>query len=347
MSRLTIALTTALVLVLLPSLSTPASAASRVTIANPAGDAVIDPTYATTLTLRGRGFQSIKNGHGGIYVLFGVVQGKWRPSQGSHSYLTVPDSQSKNNAGYAKFVAFPGSDTAGSANGGTIAANGSWSAKIAVPGAVFTTYDANSKAVKVDCRVSTCGVITIGAHGVSNAHNETFTPVRVAKLTQQSTTETTTAPATNPGASNAPATTPVAQAPAAPVIAATPALEVDRASAQPGRVLSFNAVGLDPGSQVSATFDDGRAGVGPLTVGANGQLAGVLQLPTDLRTGTYELRIVGAKSPAVRFAVVAPNVAAVEDDDRAPIIFAGLGVASLALALVGAVLIRRKKAHRA
>jgi hypothetical protein len=347
MPRLILAV--ALAFVLLPA--APADAASRVTLTNSDGKAVIDPTYTTTLTVRGRGFQSIRNGHGGIYVLFGVVKGAWRPSAGGTSggsYLTVPDSQSKNNAGYAKFVAFPGSDTAGSANGGTIAADGSWSTKIAVPGAVFTTYDKDQKPVRIDCRVSVCGVITIGAHGVSNSHNESFTRVRFGTVVGASFTTPTGSTTTGSTVTGAPATTPSVQAPPAVAgVAAVPALEVDRASAKPGRVLSFSAEGLDPGSQVSATFDDGRAGVGPLTVGASGQLAGVLRLPTNLTTGTYELRIVGGtKSPTVRFAVVAPEVATVEED-QAPIVFAAVGAGVLVLALVAAALIRRKRARRA
>lgn len=339
----------------------PAGAAARVTVANPNGDAVVDPTYQTTLTLRGRGFQSIKNGHGGIYVLFGVVKGTWKPSAGGTSggsYLTVPDSQSKNNAGYAKFVAFPGSDTAGSANGGTIGADGSWTTKIAVPGGTFTTYDNQQKAVKVDCSVSVCGVITIGAHGVSNAHNETFTRVRVAKVsgatptaagtsTESTSTGTTTATAPTPGATATSTANPGTAAPMTPVVAATPTLEVDRASARPGRVLSFSAVGLTPGSQVSATFENGEAAVGPMTVGAGGQVAGVLRLPTDLETGTYELRIVGGdEAPSVRFAVVA-STATPDDSDWQPVAFAVLGGVVLLAALLGAALIRRKRAGRA
>lgn len=302
----------------------PANAAPRVSVSNANGDAVIDPTYATTITVRGRGFQSIKNGHGGIYVLFGVVKGAWKPSAGGKSganYLSVPDSESKNNAGYARFVAFPGSDTAGSANGGTIAANGTWSTKLAVPGAVFTTTDNTGKAVRVDCRVSTCGVITIGAHGVANAHNESFTRVRVGKVAaaEQAPSETTTAPLVQEGGQPTPLVEEGGQRPSR-----NPALEVDRASAKPGRVLAFSAVGLDPGNQVSATFDNGAAAVGPMTVGANGQVAGVLTLPTDLRSGTYELRIVGGEDqPSVRFAVVAPEVADAESGtDRWALVFA-------------------------
>ena len=58
----------------------PASAVPQVDVANASGDAVVDPTYATTVTVRGRGFQSVKGGHGGIYVFFGTVEPGWRLS---------------------------------------------------------------------------------------------------------------------------------------------------------------------------------------------------------------------------------------------------------------------------
>ena len=103
----------------------PAHAASRVGVANDQGSAAIDPTYETSLRLTGSGFQSVRGGFGGIYVLFGTVSGSWRPSAGGGgSTLYAPDSQTAGNAGYQRFVAFPGSDTAAEANGGTIRADG-------------------------------------------------------------------------------------------------------------------------------------------------------------------------------------------------------------------------------
>lgn len=341
---------TALVLGTVPGVGLPpASAAARVSIDNVNGEAVIDPTYATTVTLRGRGFQSIKNGHGGIYVLFGVVTPNWKPSAGGGSgeeYLTVPDSQAKNNAGYAKFVAFPGSDTAGSANGGTIAADGTWSVRLTVPGGTFSTVDAHQKVVKVDCRTSTCGVITIGAHGVSNANNETFTPVRVARIAGAAQTSTTTTSGTANPRSAAPGSV-APSTPQTPVVAAAPKLEVDRASAKAGHVLPFSAVGLQPGLQVSATFDDGAAAVGPLTVGANGQVAGVLTLPATVPAGTYELRIVGGDAqPSVQFAVLAAEAEVAEgDDDPWSLLFViGSAVVLAAAVLFAGLRLRRRRA---
>lgn len=340
------------------AITAPAGAAARVGVANQFGAAAIDPTYTTKLDLSGSGFQSIRKGHGGIYVLFGAIKGEWRPSKGGktgQNYLTVPDSESKSNGGFARFVAFPGSDTAGSANGGTIAANGTWRTSINVPGATFQAVDRNGKVQSVDCRRDTCGVLTVGAHGVVNGNNESFTRVSVKDLytggaeppsnaTTGTGTATTgsTAPQSGTGA---PAAAPPGRL---PVAAGPPTLDVDRASARPGRALAFSASGLAPGSQVSATFEDGLAAVGPLNVAANGQLAGVLKLPADLSAGTYELRLTGAEDlPSVRFAVTGNPVVADEDSDWLPAAFAGLGGLVLVGALVAAFLIRRQRAVRA
>jgi hypothetical protein len=162
--------------------ATPAYAAAAVSVhveGQPELTAVADPTYLTQLRVTGTGFQSVKNGFGGIYVMFGWVDSGWRPSQGGATgadYRYVPDDEAKPT-GYISFVAFPGSSTADAANGGEVSADGSWSAVLDVPGAVFTSLDRNGEPTEVDCREVQCGIITIGAHGVKNANNETFTPV--------------------------------------------------------------------------------------------------------------------------------------------------------------------------
>lgn len=196
--------------------ASPAFAAAGVTVhveGEPELTGVADPTYLTELRLNGTGFQSVKNGFGGIYVMFGWVDSGWRPSEGGATgsdYRYVPDDEA-NPTGYISFVAFPGSSTADAANGGQVSADGSWSAVLSVPGAVFTSLDRNGEATDVDCREVQCGIITIGAHGVKNANNETFTPVSFRDLY----TETGAAPAESPAA------TPTAAAPAAPTPAPT------------------------------------------------------------------------------------------------------------------------------
>ena len=343
--------------VLVPS---PAHADSRVAVANPAGQAKIDPTYATTLKVSGSGFQSVKGGHGGIYVFFGTVQPGWQPSKGGATgkdYYYVPDSEAKNNQGFQRYVAFPGSDTASSANGGTMSASGGWSTQLVVPGATFQTYDRAGDVHTVDCRKVTCGVITVGAHGVTNAHNETFTPVTVGSL---GTSGATSSPSATP--SDAPAAgDPTAPATAEPGSGAKPkpagpaTLEVDRGSAVAGNVLAFTAAGLPSGTQVSAIFDDGAAGAGPFMAGADGSLAGIITLPADTGPGTHELRLYGVEEPpSVSFAVqpaetstesVEPQ-AAEDEDTRAAWLFAGAAALVLLLALVrlGFGLLRRRRA---
>ncbi|MET0931207.1 MAG: hypothetical protein ABWX74_16930 [Aeromicrobium sp.] len=345
-------------------LAAPAQAAARVGVENDQGSATVDPTYATTMRVSGSGFQSIKGGHGGIYVFFGTVNGAWQPSKGGQvgtNYSYVPDSESKNNQGYQRFVAFPGSDTGAAANGGTIKANGTWSTEMTVPGATFKTVDRDGKVVTVDCTKVTCGVITIGAHGVKNAKNETFTPVKFESLTQTPAAEATTAaPATGtdtatdtPAAEEAPA----AATPAAPAKAADAAAVVDTSTAVVGRVLSFTGSGFTPGEQVVATLDDGRAAVGPLSAGPSGEIAGVIQLPEGTTAGTHVLKLTGAASgatPSVNFPIAAdPDLAAaVADEDEGladwvPFAFLALGIVALLSAATFAALrvrtIRRKR----
>ncbi|NEG95204.1 hypothetical protein GFD17_00200 [Bifidobacterium sp. SMB2] len=156
----------------------------------------LNPNGKTTVDLSGSGFQSVQGGFGGIYVLFGWVSDpngdSWKPSKGGvtgEDYRYVPDDEN-NPAGYDVFVAFPGDSTASAANGGQIAANGTWNAKITVPGAKFTSYDRSNNPTEVDCTAVQCGIITIGAHGVVNSSNETFTPLSfAAQSSEQSSSD--------------------------------------------------------------------------------------------------------------------------------------------------------------
>jgi hypothetical protein len=340
----------------------PAQAAARVSVKNDQGSSTVDPTYATTLTVNGSGFQSVKGGHGGIYVFFGIKV--------SGGYLYVPDSETADNQGFQKFVAFPGSDTADSANGGTIKADGTWRTSLTVPGATFNAVNRSGKAQKVSCRASTCGIITIGAHGVKNARNETFTPISFADLQAAPRSAPTTAPTAPAAASSSddpatpsqPAATsdaPAATTPAASGAAAAAALTVDQATAVAGRAMSFNVVGLGVGDQVVASFDDGIAAIGPLSVGPNGQVAGTIQLPAETRAGTHTLKITGtATTPSVNFPVRAAaaedasaTTAASEDVAWVPISFAALACMALLGALIFATVrirsIRRTRAAHA
>lgn len=256
----------------------PAQAAGKVTVANEFGKAEADTTYSTKMTVRGTGFQSIKNAHGGVYVAFGTVNGNWRPSKGGKTgtnYLYVPDSETKGNKGFMRYVAFPGSDTASAANGGTLSADGSFNVELMIPGTSFTAYDRNNKPATVDCLKVQCGIITIGAHGVPNGNNESFTPVTFTKIFNDQ-------PAAAPSEeSEAPAKKKRVKA----------AVKVDQRTAVQGRVLAFTGTGFTPGEQVLALLDDGAAAAGPITVSQNGDLAGVMQIPAAASVGTHTLRL--------------------------------------------------------
>ncbi len=275
-------------------LAAPAHAAASVSVSNEFGKAEADITYATQLRLSGSGFQSIQNGHGGIYVFFGVRRGG--------ELLYIPDSETRDNQGFQRFVSFPGGDTASAANGGIMSSSGTWSTSINVPGARFKTTNRSGKVVDVDCTKETCGVITIGAHGVKNANNETFTPVAFGNIHESQTpatsgvspTESASPVPTSPSASTGSAE----PAPATPSKQARPAVTIDPATAVVGRVLVFTGSGFTPGEQVIATLDDGVAAVGPLSAGQQGEVAGVLQLPADVESGTHVLKLVGAASGA-------------------------------------------------
>ena len=294
-------------LVLTPALVAPQSAAAAgasVTISNAAGTATADPEFATSFTVTGTGFQSIQGGIGGIYALFGWVEpgSSWQPSNGGTvggDYRYVPDAESKENAGFQRFIAFPGSDTESAANA-IMSATGDFTIDMVVPGAGFESLDRDGNISAVDCLVVQCGIITIGAHGVKNANNETFTPI------------TFVAPAATAGTPAATGTDVAASAPAATgttatgdaAATATTAAGAARVgyttnSAIAGNVLSFTGQGFSAGEQVVATLDDGVAAVGPLTAGPSGEVAGVLQLPADLRAGTHLLSLNGAASASL------------------------------------------------
>lgn len=271
----------------------PAWAAGSVSVTGPSGSASVDADYATEVTVSGSGFQSIPNGFGGIYVLFGWVDdaggGSWRPSAGGvvgEDYRYVPDAESAENNGYQRFLAFPGSQTESSANG-TLGADGSWSIGMVIPGAVFESQDREGRVSEVDCRRVTCGIITIGAHGVKNANNETFTPLSFQAA----------APAESTPAESVPAGS-------APVAAGAVRVGVEAGSVVAGSSIVFTGQGFTPGEQIVAALDGGLTAVGPLTAGTQGEVAAALPVPRDIRDGTHLITLRGAGSGGVAEAEV-------------------------------------------
>lgn len=346
--------------------ASPADAAGRVTVVGLDGAARASADGPTTLKLSGSGFQSINKGFGGIYVLFGwVADGAWAPSQGGATGDTlryVPDAETADNAGYQRFVAFPGSSTADEANGGLIAADGTWSTQLVVPGATFSTVDRSGATVEIDCTRVQCGVITIGAHGVKNAANESFTPVSFTGggSSKSGSDDTQDAgAAASPGTSGSAGTSQddaeqdassddggAADDGGAGDGAASSAetkdeekelpgkatLGFDQATAVAGRVLAFTGQGFEPGEQVLATLDGGVLAVGPLTAGNQGEVAGLLELPSDLRLGTHVLKVTGAsseRSPEVEIIVTRDPAEAEAADALVASASGGAGGASL------------------
>ncbi|MFI8634165.1 hypothetical protein ACIGEP_16400 [Microbacterium sp. NPDC077663] len=268
--------------------------------AAPAADA------ATSITVSGTGFQSIVGGFGGVYVLFGWVDGDaWQPSAGGvvgDDYRYVPDAEAAENNGYQRFIAFPGGQTEESANA-VLAEDGSWSIDMVIPGASFDSRDRDGSVSAVDCRQVTCGIITIGAHGVKNANNETFTPIAFTTDDKPATSE------------EAPAESPVAAA-------GDVRVGVESTTVQAGAAIVFTGRGFTAGEQVVASLDGGLAAVGPLTAGSQGEVAAAVQVPREVRDGTHLLTLRGAGSGAVAEVEVSVTggtaVAAVAAVEQAP-----------------------------
>ena len=323
---------------------TPAHAAPRVQISSELGGNKAAIASPTTVSLSGTGFQSIQGGFGGIYVLFGWVSSgdSWKPSQGGMTgsdYRYVPDSETKDNQGYQRFVTFPGSSTAGAANGGELAADGTWSAQMVIPGPVFDSVDRNGAVQRVDCREVTCGIITVGAHGVKSPANESFTAIKfvgdaaaaggaegasgseqqaaAGSGTQQAAPDAA-ATGTDPAATGTSTGDGSADGAAVPgegaegdaaagaggeTVAAAGANEATigllSTEIEQGGVVSFTAQGFEPGEQVVATLGLGSAGAGPYQAGQYGEVAGTVPIAADTRPGKHVLSLSGAGSQQV------------------------------------------------
>lgn len=165
----------------------PLPAAGGLPAARTAARVAVSPAPAadrpTQVTLSGSGFQYQPNAPGGVYVFFGAVTdpagGSWSPSRGGRSGETFVYA---STAGSQLLVAFQGGSSAQAANA-QIKPDGSWSTTMTIPGVTFQATSGNPHAGQqtsgrtIDCRQVQCGIITIGAHGMWNANNESFTPV--------------------------------------------------------------------------------------------------------------------------------------------------------------------------
>ncbi|GAA2660844.1 MULTISPECIES: hypothetical protein [Actinosynnema] len=330
-----------------------AHAAGRVELST----STADPDYATTIDLRGSGFQSVPNAHGGVYVLFGWVSdpgGSWRPSAGGQvgsTYRYVQDSEAKDNNGFQRFVSFPGSDTASSANGGTVSADGSWSTRLVVPGARFPAVDRAGNTTQVDCTLVQCGIITIGAHGVVNPNNETFTPITFAAPNQQPAPNTPQqAPpgtAQQPAPQQPEAQNTQAQQPAAVLAAASGTAEV-------GQPVEVTGSGFAADEPVQVLLQPGALFLPVATADAAGALTYSAVVPEGTQAGQYRLEFTGTKSRAlggVDLAVAAATQQAATDTatQQTPEqgdntwLLVGVGVAALVVVVAGIVVLRKRR----
>ncbi|PXY21809.1 hypothetical protein BAY59_30750 [Prauserella coralliicola] len=247
-----------------------------------------DPDYATIVQLRGTGFQSVHGGHGGVYVLFGWVSnpaGGWQPSQGGaagSTYRYVQDTESRDNNGFQRYLAFPGSDTGSSANG-VVNPDGTWQAQLVIPGARFQAVDRSGNTTQVDCTRVQCGVITIGAHGVVNPANETFTPVRFAVPRQE--------PAAAPPSRQAPPATTTTTAPAP-----TPSVETATTQVRAGDRIEVTGTGFTPGENVGVTLHSDPVTLPPARAGDDGRFTYTATIPEHVTEGTHRLVFTGERS---------------------------------------------------
>ena len=264
------------------ALAGPAAAESQVTITDDSGASVTEVAAGSVVHVSGTGFQSVQGGAGGIYVTFGWVDdaagGTWRPTQGGATgvdYLYAPDVEGAENKGFQRYVAFPGSGTAAAANGGVIAADGTWAADLAIPAAQFEALDRAGNPAAVDCAQVQCGIITVGAHGVKNANNETFTPVTFAPAAPAEPAATETADAAATAETGAPEPTDAADeltADDAEAVAISAPAEPEDSSAQRTFILSLVgglltigaliAVGIARSKRRSAVQDEPAPGEG-------------------------------------------------------------------------------------
>lgn len=140
---------------------------------------------ATEITIRGYGFDpgpavAPGKGSGGIYVGFGTQRNQdnheaWRRSKGG---MSGPVGMGDYTYGAPIFVANQNTGD-GDVATGIMQADGSWTAKLTVPGKAVPSYFGDT----IDCLGLQCGVFSFGAHGVVKAQNEAYTPVYFAGQT--------------------------------------------------------------------------------------------------------------------------------------------------------------------
>ncbi|HEY0189462.1 MAG TPA: hypothetical protein VGC67_18410 [Cellulomonas sp.] len=332
---------TAVLLGVSVAVAAPAWAAPAVTVLNSAGTALASTTTPTEVTVSGSGFQSVAGGFGGIYVMFGWVDDPasttWAPSQGGVSgvdYRYAADTATTDNEGFQRFVAFPGSSTESSANGGVLAADGTWSLTMTIPTPQLDLIGEDGSTTSVDCQVVTCGILTIGAHGVANAANESFTPITFSDDLS----------ASDPVAAPEPTASETTEA-------AT--VQADQSTAVLGGELAYTADGFAADEAVDVAIDG--AVLAEATTDADGSVADAVALAEDLGVGEHELTLTGQDSGttgattfiATRDPAEVTAEEAAADGGGAPVgALVASGVVLLVLAAGVVVLVRHRSASR-
>ena len=156
------------------------------------------------VTVKGSGYPTSRDGatFGGLYVLFGWVdpsEPNWAPTQGGASGRTFTYANDGKPAGtFQQMVNFPGNTTGPGMP--TMDDKGNWEMEFPIEKSQFTS----AQAKEVDCIKMTCGIITIGAHGLPLQGGEVFTPVYFTADEKDTGTEKPdgggTTPTANPNA---------------------------------------------------------------------------------------------------------------------------------------------------
>ncbi|SJN09515.1 hypothetical protein FM113_06450 [Leucobacter sp. 7(1)] len=129
------------------------------------------------VTLKGTGYPTSRDGatFGGLYVLFGWVdpsEPNWAPTMGGASGKTFTYANDGKPSGtFQQMVNFPGNTTGPGMP--TMDDKGNWTMELPIEKSQFTS----AQAKEVDCIKMTCGIITIGAHGLPLKGGEVFTPI--------------------------------------------------------------------------------------------------------------------------------------------------------------------------
>lgn len=130
-----------------------------------------------TVSLSGTSYPTSRDGatFGGVYVLFGWVDESnpdWAPTKGGASGKTFTYANDGKPSGtFQQMVNFPGNTTGEGMP--TMNAKGEWKMEFPIEVSQF----ASAQEQQVDCYKVTCGIITIGAHGLPLDGGEVFTPV--------------------------------------------------------------------------------------------------------------------------------------------------------------------------